>query len=65
MKTDQCQYFKPGLLAMLFKEVDSKFSFEFDKDFTLKHIFYLSSLSLNINTIMLLRFLKGGGGGKM
>lgn len=25
-------YFKPRLPAMLFKEVDGKFSFEFDKD---------------------------------
>lgn len=37
---DQCQYFKLRLPAMLFKEVDGKFSFEFDKDCLLKRIFY-------------------------
>lgn len=39
LKIDQCQYFKPRLPAMLFKEVDGKFSFEFDKDCLLERIF--------------------------
>lgn len=33
-------YFKPRLPAMLFKEVDGKFSFEVYKDCFLKRIFY-------------------------
>lgn len=60
MKTDQCQYFKPGLLAMLFKEVDSKFSFEFDKDFTLKQIFLLIIIKLEYKQDYAFKIFKRG-----
>lgn len=51
---------------MLFKEVDSKFSFEFDKDFTLKQIFLLIIIKLEYKQDYAFKiFKRGGGGGKM
>lgn len=50
---------------MLFKEVDSKFSFEFDKDFTLKQIFLLIVIKLEYKHDYAFKIFKRGGGGKM
>lgn len=47
---------------MLFKEVDSKFSFEFDKDFTLKQIFLLIVIKLEYKQDYAFKIFKRGGG---
>lgn len=47
---------------MLFKEVDSKFSFEFDKDFTLKHIFLLIVIKLEYKHDYAFKIFKRGVG---
>lgn len=57
-------YFKPRLPAMLFKEVDSKLFFEFDKDFLLKHIFLIIVNMLEYKHVYAFKsFNKGKGGG--
>lgn len=48
---------------MLFKEVDSKFSFEFDKDFTLKQFFLLIIIKLEYKQDYAFKIFKRGGGG--
>lgn len=47
---------------MLFKEVDSKFSFEFDKDFTLKQIFLLIIIKLEYKQDYAFKIFKRGRG---
>lgn len=51
---------------MLFKEVDSKLFFEFDKDFLLKHIFKIIVNMLEYKHVYAFKsFINKGGGGGM
>lgn len=64
MRTDQLQYFKPSLPAMLFKEVDGKFSFEFDKDCLLKRIFLIVNMLEYEHVCVFKSFINSGGAGQ-
>lgn len=49
---------------MLFKEVDSKFSFEFDKDCLLKRIFLIVNMLEYEHVCVFKSFINSGGAGQ-